>query len=104
MRRRCASARFAGVGIGYGLPIAKGGGRFGLSFGAGNCMDAGSDAFHHIGYAETVNNYDLTAWESHQRHPEPDCVDPLAYLARRWRLGGDSDQAPLVGPTLESYA
>ena len=41
-------------------------GRYGMFFGAGNCLDNDSDAFHFIGYAETVNPVkapsDLLSW------------------------------------------
>ena len=38
-------------------------GRYGLLFGAGNCLDGDSDGFHFIGYAETVNSGDLMHWQ-----------------------------------------
>jgi hypothetical protein len=41
------------VGSGSILPLADG--RYGMFFGAGNCLDNDSDGFHFIGYAETVN-------------------------------------------------
>jgi len=36
------------------------GNRFGLFFAGGNCLDADSDAFHYIGYAESSNLLDWT--------------------------------------------
>src|SRR5262249_51927846 len=51
------------TGIRYTAPngtmIALGGGRYGLFFAGGNCMDADSDGFHIIGYAESN---DLMHW------------------------------------------
>jgi len=45
------------VGSGSLLPLH--GGRYGLFFAGGTCVDADSDAFHYIGYAETP---DLRHW------------------------------------------
>jgi hypothetical protein len=42
-----------------GTMIRLDGGRYGLFFAGGNCMDADSDAFHYIGYAESS---DLLHW------------------------------------------
>jgi hypothetical protein len=51
------------TGIRYTAPngtmLDLGGGRYGLFFAGGNCMDADSDGFHMIGYAESS---DLTHW------------------------------------------
>jgi hypothetical protein len=41
------------LGSGSIIPLADG--RYGMFFGAGNCLDNDSDGFHYIGYAETVN-------------------------------------------------
>jgi hypothetical protein len=41
--------------LGSGSIIALSDGRYGMFFGAGNCLDNDSDGFHYIGYAETVN-------------------------------------------------
>src|SRR5262249_6845961 len=38
--------------LGSGSIIALSNGRYGLFFGAGNCLDKDSDGFHFIGYAE----------------------------------------------------
>lgn len=52
------------LGSGSILPLADG--RYGMFFGAGNCLDNDSDGFHFIGYAETVNAVrqpsDLLSW------------------------------------------
>jgi hypothetical protein len=40
------------LGSGSIIPLADG--RYGMFFGAGNCLDNDSDGFHYIGYAETV--------------------------------------------------
>ena len=46
------------------IPLSDG--RYGMFFGAGNCLDNDSDGFHFIGYAETVNAVDnasgLLSW------------------------------------------
>jgi hypothetical protein len=41
------------LGSGSLIPLADG--RYGMFFGAGNCLDNDSDGFHYIGYAETVD-------------------------------------------------
>ncbi|WOJ90939.1 hypothetical protein RZS28_06540 [Methylocapsa polymorpha] len=52
------------LGSGSILPLADG--RYGMFFGAGNCLDNDSDGFHFIGYAETTNRVtrpsDLLSW------------------------------------------
>jgi hypothetical protein len=52
------------LGSGSLIPLADG--RYGMFFGAGNCLDNDSDGFHYIGYAETksvVNTAaDLLSW------------------------------------------
>jgi hypothetical protein len=45
-----------------GTLIDLGGGHYGLFDVGGNCMDADSDGFHIIGYAENVTPNDLTKW------------------------------------------
>lgn len=57
--------RYLGSGGLFPLANADGSynGRYGLIFGAGNCLDGDSDGFHFIGYAETVNAGDLTRWQ-----------------------------------------
>ena len=53
------------LGSGSIIPLADG--RYGMFFGAGNCLDNDSDGFHFIGYAETVNPVrqpsDLLNWK-----------------------------------------
>ncbi len=58
---------FSGIrwlGSGSILPLTNG--KYGLFFGAGNCLDNDSDGFHFIGYAETTNAVsqpsDLLSW------------------------------------------
>jgi len=41
------------LGSGSIIPLSDG--RYGMFFGGGNCLDNDSDAFHYIGYAETMN-------------------------------------------------
>jgi hypothetical protein len=52
------------LGSGSIIPLSDG--RYGMFFGGGNCLDNDSDAFHYIGYAETVNKVktanDLLQW------------------------------------------
>ena len=52
------------LGSGSILPLADG--RYGMFFGAGNCLDNDSDGFHFIGYAETDKRVtqpsDLLSW------------------------------------------
>jgi hypothetical protein len=52
--------------LGSGSLIALSDGRYGMFFGAGNCLDNDSDGFHYIGYAETKNVVnspaDLLSW------------------------------------------
>ncbi len=48
------------LGSGSLVPLEDG--RYGLVFGAGNCLDGDSDGFHFIGYAETVTPGDLLHW------------------------------------------
>jgi hypothetical protein len=53
------------LGSGSIIPLADG--RYGMFFGAGNCLDNDSDGFHYIGYAETTNVVrtanDLLSWK-----------------------------------------
>jgi hypothetical protein len=48
------------LGSGSVIPLRDG--RYGLIFGAGNCLDGDSDGFHFIGYAETATAGDLLHW------------------------------------------
>ena len=50
--------------LGSGTVIPLRDGRYGLVFGAGNCLDGDSDGFHFIGYAETVTAGDLLHWQA----------------------------------------
>ena len=49
------------LGSGSTFPLI--GGRYGLVFGAGNCLDGDFDGFHYVGYAETVTPGDLFHWK-----------------------------------------
>jgi hypothetical protein len=51
------------------------GGRWGLFFGAGNCIDADSDSFHAIAYAESSN---LTNWTVYNGIDNPIASRPTA--------------------------
>ncbi len=48
------------LGSGSVVPLKDG--RYGLVFGAGNCLDGDSDGFHFVGYAETAAKGDLLHW------------------------------------------
>jgi len=52
--------------LGSGSIIALANGKYGMFFGAGNCLDNDSDGFHFIGYAETASTVnkpsDLLNW------------------------------------------
>jgi hypothetical protein len=52
--------------LGSGSILRLADGRYGMFFGGGNCLDNDSDAFHFIGYAETVSKVtgpsDLLKW------------------------------------------
>ncbi len=86
-----------------GTILDLGNGRYGLFFAGGNCMDADSDAFHYIGYAETLNNFDLTSWTiinginnpivSTDSHTLP--VDGVPTLIPA--------ETPVAGPTLDAF-
>jgi hypothetical protein len=53
--------------LGSGSILRLGDGRYAMFFGGGNCLDNDSDAFHFLGYAETVNPVnspsDLLQWQ-----------------------------------------
>jgi hypothetical protein len=53
--------------LGSGSILRLGDGRYGMFFGAGNCLDNDSDGFHFVGYAETINPVrqpsDLLSWQ-----------------------------------------
>jgi hypothetical protein len=62
-----ASTAFNGIRwLGSGSIIPLSNGRYGMFFGAGNCLDNDSDGFHFIGYAETTHAVtkpsDLQSW------------------------------------------
>jgi hypothetical protein len=56
--------RYLGSGSLFPLANSDGSynGRYGLVFGAGNCLDGDSDGFHFVGYAETTTAGDLFHW------------------------------------------
>jgi len=62
-----ATTAFNGIRwLGSGSIIPLSNGRYGMFFGAGNCLDNDSDGFHFIGYAETTSAVnkpsDLLSW------------------------------------------
>jgi hypothetical protein len=97
------------TGIRYVSPngglVSLPGGKWGLFFGAGNCIDADSDSFHAIGYAES-NDSTLKTWTVFNGINNPIISRPTATF---------TDQAtgqqltvpatpPVVGATLAWYA
>jgi hypothetical protein len=75
------------LGSGSIIPLSNG--RYGMFFGAGNCLDNDSDGFHFIGYAETTNVVkspsDLLSWTIIKGFDNPilstDTVtDPVAHV------------------------
>lgn len=83
-----------------GTVLGLGDGRYGLFFAAGNCLDADSDAFHYIGYAEST---DLTIWTI------VNGIDnPIASLATNVVTEASAPatipaQQPVVGPALDWF-
>jgi len=86
-----------------GTLIGLGAGRYGLFFAAGNCMDADSDAFHYIGYAETTDP-SLQTWTILNG-----IMNPIASIQTQ-TLPVDGvpttipAQSPVIGPTLDPWA
>jgi len=86
-----------------GTLLGLSGGRFGLFFGAGNCMDADSDAFHYIGYAESTDP-SLQTWTVING-----IMNPIASIeTQTLPVGGVPTkipaQTPVVGPTLDAWS
>jgi hypothetical protein len=79
--------------LGSGSLIRIADGRYGMFFGAGNCLDNDSDGFHFIGYAETANRVaspsDLLSWNVIYKFDNPilstdtvtDPAGPMQYPA-----------------------
>lgn len=86
-----------------GALIGLNGGRFGLFFAGGNCMDADSDSFHYIGYAESTDA-GLQTWTVING-----IMNPIASIETQ-TLPVDGvptmipAQTPVVGPTLDSWS
>jgi hypothetical protein len=61
--------------LGSGSILRLADGRYGMFFGGGNCLDNDSDAFHFVGYAETVNRVtqpsDLLSWRLVNKFDNP---------------------------------
>lgn len=86
-----------------GTMLYLGGGRFGLFFSGGNCMDADSDAFHYIGYAESTDP-SLQGWTVIN-----DINNPIASTQPQTvPVNGIPTTIPaampVVGPTLDWFA
>jgi ABC-type amino acid transport substrate-binding protein len=78
------------------------GDRYGLFFSGGNCMDADSDAFHYIGYAET-NDPSLKTWTVING-----INNPIASIGSQRVPVGDTQmtipaQTPIVGAALDWF-
>ena len=85
-----------------GTILDLGGGRYGLFFAGGNCMDADSDAFHYIGYAE-ASDLNLTSWTVIN-----DINNPIASIgAHTVPVDGVPTvvpaNAPVIGPALDEF-
>lgn len=85
------------IGIRYVSPngglIPLPGGKWGLFFGAGNCIDADSDSFHAIAYAESSN---LTNWTVYNGINNPILSRPTATFTDQ--ATGSSLTIPAVAP------
>ena len=86
-----------------GTILDLGGGRFGLLFAGGNCMDADSDAFHYIGYAETTDP-SLQTWTVLN-----DLSNPIVSIgAHTLPVNGVQTvipaHTPVVGPAQDEFA
>jgi hypothetical protein len=61
--------------LGSGSILRLADGRYGMFFGGGNCLDNDSDAFHFLGYAETVSKVtqpsDLLSWQLIKKFDNP---------------------------------
>ena len=87
---------FSGIrwlGSGSIAPLTNG--KYGLFFGAGNCLDNDSDGFHFIGYAETMNSVtqpnDLLSWKVINGLDNPILsTDPVQRLLRSFDLSQPS--------------
>lgn len=95
------------VGIRYVSPngslVPLPGGKWGLFFGAGNCMDADSDSFHAIAYAESSN---LTNWTVYNGINNPIVSRPTATFTDQ-ATGSTLTipaTAPVVGATQAWFA
>ncbi len=85
-----------------GTILRLGGDRYGIFFSGGNCMDADSDAFHYIGYAETTDPT-LKTWTVING-----INNPIASIGTQTVPVGDAQmtiptQAPVVGATLDWF-
>jgi len=79
------------------------GGKWGLFFGAGNCIDADSDSFHAIAYAESSN---LTSWTVYNGINNPIASRPTATFTDQATSGllTVPGTPPVVGTTAPWYA
>lgn len=91
------------TGIRYVSPngslIPLPGGGWGLFFGAGNCIDADSDSFHAIAYAESTN---LTNWTVYNGINNPIVSRPTATFTDQ--ATGDPVTVPAVPPVVAATA
>ena len=95
------------TGIRYVSPngslVSLPGGNWGLFFGAGNCIDADSDSFHAIAYAESSN---LTSWTVYNGINNPIVSRPTATFTDQATSLSLTIPAttPVVGATLPWFA
>jgi hypothetical protein len=86
----------------HGTLLNLGTGRYGLFFAGGNCMDADSDSFHYIGYAESTDP-ELKTWNVING-----INNPIASIgAHTVPVDGVQTtipaQTPVVGPALDAF-
>lgn len=95
------------TGIRYVSPngglVSLPGGKWGIFFGAGNCIDADSDSFHAIAYAESSN---LTTWTVYNGINNPIASRPTATFTDQATGTSLTIPAtpPVVGATQAWYA
>lgn len=76
--------------------------RYGLFFSGGNCMDADSDAFHYIGYAETADPT-LKTWTVINGINNPIASIGTQTVPVNGAPTAIPAQTPVVGPTLDWF-
>jgi len=85
-----------------GTILALGDGRYGLFFSGGNCMDADSDSFHYIGYAESTDP-SLQTWTVINGINNPIASIGPHTLPVNGVATTIPARIPVVGPTLDWF-